>query len=350
MRHSYILLLLLLVFACDTEAPKKELAQNYLDAGTEALKANDIPKAVESFEIANYYAESTAMKEGIQYNQAYAYYYAADYDEAVLILNSLKENKNVLWLKGQCYRYLNKHQLALKNFKKAIEFTDLNTDPISYYSLWLGVGDAYTSLGNYNAAEKTFVQALEANLSPENNYLAYLNLGHLKIQTGKYPEAIAHLERARALNENAYVKVNLAEAYLKNGEQAKARSLTDEVLANPDITVRESDMAYMLKLEIDGVDVAYLKERLSKPDKSAEVTRLHAEKGMALAEVKRKTLEEQRAAHNKELLLMGLLGAGLISLIWVGYFAFRYYTRVRHMRNQISGVLTNLDRNPEDLI
>ncbi|MGB5927472.1 MAG: hypothetical protein WBH03_04825, partial [Cyclobacteriaceae bacterium] len=144
------------------------------------------------------------------------------------------------------------------------------------------------------------------------------------------------------LNAQPLAKVNLAEAYYRMGEAAKAEALTEEVLAHPDLTLREQDLAQLLRAEMAGVDITYLKERLSQPDKSAEVTRAHAQKGYEVAEARMQSLEELRAANNRQLVFIILGGIALLAALQFAFYTIRYRNKVRHMRKGI-GYILNLD-------
>lgn len=78
---------------------------------------------------------------------------------------------------GSCYRDLNNKELAVENYKKAIELDNFN------YAAWNNLGQVYELMfKNYDEAEKAYLKAIESNSKldiPRLN-LAILYKHHLK--------------------------------------------------------------------------------------------------------------------------------------------------------------------------
>ncbi|MFA0962069.1 tetratricopeptide repeat protein [Roseivirga sp. BDSF3-8] len=342
MRPRYIFFLFVWVmFSCtDIDKTEEDLSKTHFQRGKTALEAEDIPGAIENLELADNFSEEGNFQEDIRYNLAYAYYYSASYEQALSVLNDLPGELDVLWLKGLCLRYNEQYDEAIQAFNEAITLLPADSKQVLDLKNW--IANCYIDKGNIQEA----IDVLESIAQTDNNSHIITevktNLGFALIQVASYQESIQILEEALATEEMTMAKINLAEAYYRHGDAPRAATLVEEVLAHPDLTIREQDLAQLLKAEMAGADITYLRDRLSQHDKSAEVTRVHAQKGYQAAEARLQNLEERRAANNRQLAFIILGGIALLAAMQFAFYTIRYRNKVRYMRERI-GYLLDLD-------
>jgi Flp pilus assembly protein TadD len=116
-----------------------------------------------------------------------------------------------------------------------------------------------------------------------------VELGRLEISRGRYPEAAAHLERARQLAPDPRTDSLLAQALLMMERRAEARAALERALAlDPDDAGSRYNLGRILRLEGDNdAAVAEFERALaSKPDPRLRQS-LEANLGLAYIELRR---------------------------------------------------------------
>lgn len=173
-----------------------------------------------------------------QLGEAYRLKYRADQDpkwltEAEANCRKAEELDNrmpaVYVTLGQIHDALGKHDLALQEFKQALDLDPRNAAALG------GLARSFESSGRMVDAEKTFQDA--AAMRPDDWY-GYNELGAFYDRQGKYPQAIAAYRQALQITpDNAEIYSNLASAYLDAGGQpnlAEAeQDLKKSVALNP---------------------------------------------------------------------------------------------------------------------
>jgi tetratricopeptide (TPR) repeat protein/TolB-like protein len=110
---------------------------------------------------------------------------------------------------AQIHDALGKHDLALQEFQRALDFDPKNADALD------GLALSYEKSGRIADAEKTFEKA--AAMRPDN-WAGYSSLGAFYDRQGKYLRAIAAYKQALQITpDNAELYSNLAAAYLDQG-------------------------------------------------------------------------------------------------------------------------------------
>lgn len=179
-------------------------------------------------------------------------------DEAIIILERLvKKKPNEIAARvslADLYRSLERYDIAIENYTKSLEISESQGhEPIWF--VYYARGISYHQLGNWSAAEKDLLMAME--ISPDQpmilNYLGYSwiereyrvhdalalvekaveyapnngfivdSLGWAHYQLGNYEKAIKNLERAVELEpEDPTLHDHLGDAYWKAGRYLEA--------------------------------------------------------------------------------------------------------------------------------
>jgi putative PEP-CTERM system TPR-repeat lipoprotein len=92
---------------------------------------------------------------------------------------------------------------------------------------WSLLGQTYTILGELQLAENYLIDVVNNN---KDNPKALFDLANLEMLTGKFSQAIIHLEQAKSLDSNISLIVLLAEAYQKNNQFGQALEQLDLAL------------------------------------------------------------------------------------------------------------------------
>jgi putative PEP-CTERM system TPR-repeat lipoprotein len=92
---------------------------------------------------------------------------------------------------------------------------------------WSLLGQTYTILGELQLAENYLIDVVNNN---KDNPKALFDLANLEMLTGKFSQAIIHLEQAKSLDSNISLIVSLAEAYQKNNQFGQALEQLDLAL------------------------------------------------------------------------------------------------------------------------
>ncbi len=107
--------------------------------------------------------------------------------------------------------------------------------------LWTLIGESEVALGRLQMAI-VYARKVVA-LAPEY-WRGYAVLGGALISNKDYAEGLMHLQRAAEMRpDNLTLKMNLCSAYAVAGENAKAASVCDEVIAKDTGRLRELAMA-----------------------------------------------------------------------------------------------------------
>ena len=114
--------------------------------------------------------------------------------------------------------YETHHQMrdAVKEYEAAIAMT---SDPGMLAATYANLGAAYRGLGDNDRAQTNYKQALEYN---PNQFNAWLGLGLLAQQQGKYVEAITNLSRSVELQPTASGYLALGNALQQSGRTLEA--------------------------------------------------------------------------------------------------------------------------------
>lgn len=346
MKISYIIILFILLTSCASDEDVSEnLAKEYLSIGKEALANKDVAQAIKSMELASFYSEEGPMYQGIRYNLAYSYYYASDYNKALDILSKLNKSANALWLAGISKFYLKDYTEALRFLKQAQDIATPNSQ--IHFDIQVAIAYVYMEKGDLEEAENRF--STLAAIPEKATYQLYLDYGYLKILKEEYQSAIALLNKAGEIKKDApKVNINLAEAYLKMGKNSQARTLIDDVLTHPDLTIRESDMAHAVDLELKGVDASYYRQKLEEPDKFAEITKVKAENGMNAAHAEIKHLNQQQEANFRQTTLLILCGVIIALALFIAYHMIRYRREQRKLAKGMENMVAILSQPIQD--
>src|SRR3989344_5153008 len=148
---------------------------------------------------------------------------ATDYAEKALAENPKYYVSHALL--GEIAMEQGKHQQAVAYFDDALALND------SYVSAYLNRGVSYFHLQDFERAEADYLRALE--IYPEY-LLAHRNLGIVYLFQGKFQEAIPHLERVVAEDDDAEAYYGLGVATINVGNIDRGVELLNRALeVNP---------------------------------------------------------------------------------------------------------------------
>ena len=143
----------------------------------------------------------------------------AAYTKATEVNPYLYTNYNQL---GSAYFQLGQNDKALKAFQHV---TELDPDRPEG---WANVGAVYYQQGKWNECIPRFQKAID--LQARAPY--YSNLGTAYYYLGRYQEAATMFEKAASMTENdASIRMFLADAYRWSGDSAKANAAYDEAIS-----------------------------------------------------------------------------------------------------------------------
>jgi eukaryotic-like serine/threonine-protein kinase len=120
---------------------------------------------------------------------------------------------------------------SIGDFQSALEVDRAND------AAYLGLAGGYEKIGNNEAAERTFRQAIE--LKP-NFYLGHVRLGQFYIRRGRYADAAEEFQKEITLipnSDQAYLRIGAAYIYLNRYEDAIT-------VLNKSIQLRPTSAAY----------------------------------------------------------------------------------------------------------
>jgi len=148
--------------------------------------------------------------EGHEYNRAIAHF-----RRAIELAPTMSRAYDNL---GLCYYYQNQNDLAVENYKKAIELDRNSGQPSAWPYLNLAVTLQFQN--DLPGAESNLREGIRLNPS---FYQAHFQLGLVLENQGKLPEAVEELRKAARLNASyAEPHMALARIYRKLGQEAAA--------------------------------------------------------------------------------------------------------------------------------
>jgi tetratricopeptide (TPR) repeat protein len=157
----------------------------------------------------NYQLGRKAVEEGLRQHpdtsefdirKARLLAYEKKYYEALELLNHIEliepANDQVYTAKGEIYSMMNKHELAIKEYKKSIPYSETPED------IYASIAYEYENLNNYAQAIKSLKKALE--VKPDSENLIH-EIAFFFELTGREEEAIQFF--TEFLDQNPYSKV-----------------------------------------------------------------------------------------------------------------------------------------------
>ncbi|MBF0193438.1 MAG: tetratricopeptide repeat protein [Magnetococcales bacterium] len=176
--------------------------------------------------------------------QALDHFHAERFTQAdqlcTAIINAFPAHSYAINLLGLIAQKLNRHDLAIEQFEKAI-VVDSNV-ALFYYNL----GISFNSLGLLEDA----VEAQKKALLIDPNYTEALNsLGSLFVEVGSFTKAVESLKKAITINPNyAYAHYNIANALVKQGKVDDAVSSYQKAISlNPNFAEAYNNFGIVLQ-------------------------------------------------------------------------------------------------------
>jgi tetratricopeptide (TPR) repeat protein len=197
-------------------------AEEYYFEGNKYLEANEIEKAILSF--------NNAIRIGPEYSLGYSglglcYYYKEQYDKAIEYCNkAIEYDKN----NEKSYRYLGSIYTTQKDFNRAIECfsQSILIDPNSQ-SAYVGRGGVYAVKGDTKKAILDFQKAIELD---KNDDFSLSALAMLYYNEHSYSKAITYAKMSLEINQNNIFAKNVL-------EDAERDGISINEYGNTDITV-----------------------------------------------------------------------------------------------------------------
>jgi len=234
-----LLLILLLVFSINIFSQRNEIAWS---KAKEAIKLMDDGKIDESIILLKECEKLDGKDYTYPYEIAYAYTLKKDYVTAIDLLDKTKKYKNinsqVYQLSGNCYSYLGKSDLAIKEYEAGIKkFPKAG-------NLHLEKGNIFLQQEKYNEAIENYEKGIKADpMFPSNYYrlaLLYLDSND-KLSGLIYGEIFMNLERTtkRTSEMSKLLFDTYKKSVLFNGNETKIEFcdviITDKHLKNKKI-------------------------------------------------------------------------------------------------------------------
>ena len=161
------------------------------------------------------------------------------------------------YIAGLAYFASGDYKRAAYYFKRVVRYSD------KYPQALLRLADSYYNLGYYDAAKRYYLLYIKRYPRGKDIADAYIGLINVYLVTGdssiadyvyraveKYPDLVPE-----------GVKLKLAQAFIRNGEIAKAKKLLEELIKSSDPYVRGEAYLLMAKVEPDRAE-EYLKKAL----------------------------------------------------------------------------------------
>ena len=128
--------------------------------------------------------------------QAYQQGYLSDAERILSHCVNLNPNNfDILYLLAIVYSSQDKHQEAIKYFRKVIKLSPNNTEALSNF------GTSLTAVGNNQEALSVFQKAIKVD---HNNAIFWFNAGYTLHMMGQHKVALDYYEKSIALNPNLY--------------------------------------------------------------------------------------------------------------------------------------------------
>ncbi len=147
---------------------------------------------------------------------AYIYMSINQHEEAIILLNKIKDttNVNMLFNKGQYYENKKDYNKAINFYKKVLYLEKQNTTALTKLSM------IYNHVGKVDEAINVNVKFIEKNALIEEPYLNLANLYYINKDTAK---AVIFAEKALKINpQNVNTLKVLYNYYFSKGNSAKA--------------------------------------------------------------------------------------------------------------------------------
>lgn len=176
-----------------------------------------------------------------------------DFSTAEIMLTRALEkdpkNKTVRNTLGYVLFQQEKYDAALQVLREQIKIS-----PFDDYAYSM-IAVVHWGQGDYAAAEKSFRKQIE--VTPLNRS-AFLRLGQMLVEWGKYKEAISELERAVSLSQedDTSLHLSLGRAYLHRGETQKALDAFEAAIRMERSPAVLHDVAYYLSEKVVHLDKA----------------------------------------------------------------------------------------------
>lgn len=172
----------------------------------------------------DYLKKASSIRPGdpvSRYNLGIAYLKQNKKNEALAELEKAEElGNNDLQMTekiGEAYFSLNDYEKSLKTYNSLLNTRKRNIKILSR------VGEIYYKKGELDKAYNTYKKITEIEPATENARIAYLNIGNIMDDTGRYEDAIKAYEKAMTINlKDASAHYNLGIAYKHAGKPEKA--------------------------------------------------------------------------------------------------------------------------------
>ncbi|HET9487301.1 MAG TPA: OmpA family protein [Chryseosolibacter sp.] len=151
---------------------------------------------------------ATKSKKAIElYTEADNYRVRGQYSQAIGLLNeAIQKDKNFVeayYRLGIIYMTLKEFPQAVANFEKGLSLTD---DPRKQKIFWYDLGESYFTLGNYDKAEKTMSQFLQAeNQNRQKIDRARLLMSNIEFARDNQKNTSAYRQKPMSDTVNAFV-------------------------------------------------------------------------------------------------------------------------------------------------
>ncbi|MDI9569730.1 MAG: tetratricopeptide repeat protein [Pseudomonadota bacterium] len=223
------LLLLTSLIACASFGQKRrERAENHLNLGSAYVESGDYTTALRELLAAEKDAPNNPR---VHYYLAIAYFgkgldaaAATAAERAVALKKDYPVAHNLL---GAIYFSQGRYDKAIEAFNRALDDVLYETPALTLYNL----GKAYSRLGDYPRALKSYREADQRDSRRELLPLIKMETGKVSFAQGNYAEAAAGFKEATELAPTL-VEAHywLGEAYLKQGRGREARQAYETVV------------------------------------------------------------------------------------------------------------------------
>ncbi len=229
------------------------IARSMINIGNAAAHLNNTTLAMDYFNGALNYCDTVGATKGliaaIYNNKANIYYLWGENERAVKMLMNARHyanrfpseiSRSSIYINlSNILNLMGRHEQALV-FLDTAETIAINTgDPVALANSYHGKGSTYQSLGNWEAAKRYTLKALQVGRENGYNDIAYSaisNLGTIALGEGHPREAINFIKQADSLDSDVspYYKINalnlLTRAYLALNEFEVAEAYTQEAI------------------------------------------------------------------------------------------------------------------------
>jgi tetratricopeptide (TPR) repeat protein len=150
-----------------------------------------------------------------------------------------------LWAALFANGYLADREKAMEHYEKAIAID------ASYTPAYNFLGYLYSSMEDYEKAEKTFKKYIELSPDRPNGYDSY---AELLLKLGRYDESIDMYKKAHEVDELYSVTIALGDNYVFKGDYDKAREYYKQYIAEEDDVTSKANGLYRICLSYNYQD------------------------------------------------------------------------------------------------